>query len=106
MCLGACYRRERLLFFFQAEDGIRDADVMEFRRVLFRSDQDRDCAGEGVVAALARLEGELERVADQNVARARDRLVSGSGASLGEQVDDVEVVEVESERGDHQWRDR
>src|SRR5690554_6953572 len=24
-------------FFFQAEDGIRDADVMEFRRVLFRS---------------------------------------------------------------------
>src|SRR5690554_3673923 len=25
-------------FFFQAEDGIRDADVMEFRRVLFRSE--------------------------------------------------------------------
>src|SRR5690554_6653073 len=24
-------------FFFQAEDGIRDADVTEFRRVLFRS---------------------------------------------------------------------
>ena len=24
-------------FFFQAEDGIRDRDVMEFRRVLFRS---------------------------------------------------------------------
>src|SRR6266542_4113370 len=26
-----------LFFFFQAEDGIRDATVMEFRRVLFRS---------------------------------------------------------------------
>src|SRR5574343_874612 len=25
-------------FFFQAEDGIRDRDVTEFRRVLFRSD--------------------------------------------------------------------
>ena len=24
-------------FFFQAEDGIRDSSVMEFRRVLFRS---------------------------------------------------------------------
>src|SRR5207237_7787856 len=29
-----------LFFFFQAEDGIRDSSVMEFRRVLFRS---RDC---------------------------------------------------------------
>src|SRR5690554_7002457 len=26
-----------MFFFFQAEDGIRDADVTEFRRVLFRS---------------------------------------------------------------------
>jgi len=26
-----------LFFFFQAEDGIRDIGVMEFRRVLFRS---------------------------------------------------------------------
>src|SRR5690606_39821389 len=26
------------VFFFQAEDGIRDFHVMEFRRVLFRSD--------------------------------------------------------------------
>src|SRR5690554_7435470 len=26
-----------VFFFFQAEDGIRDADVLEFRRVLFRS---------------------------------------------------------------------
>src|SRR5690554_7517722 len=26
-----------IFFFFQAEDGIRDADVTEFRRVLFRS---------------------------------------------------------------------
>src|SRR5260221_10800977 len=29
-------------FFFQAEDGIRDHCVMEFRRVLFRSDRSRD----------------------------------------------------------------
>src|SRR5438445_13479307 len=29
-------------FFFQAEDGIRDIGVMEFRRVLFRSDADHD----------------------------------------------------------------
>src|SRR5699024_11466021 len=28
-----------LYFFFQAEDGIRDRNVMEFRRVLFRSRQ-------------------------------------------------------------------
>ena len=28
---------ERMLFFFQAEDGIRDSSVTEFRRVLFRS---------------------------------------------------------------------
>src|SRR2546427_4218605 len=28
-----------LFFFFQAEDGIRDLTVMEFRRVLFRSSQ-------------------------------------------------------------------
>src|SRR5207237_2316806 len=27
-----------VLFFFQAEDGIRDSSVTEFRRVLFRSD--------------------------------------------------------------------
>jgi len=26
-----------LFFFFQAEDGIRDIGVLEFRRVLFRS---------------------------------------------------------------------
>src|SRR5690349_23960656 len=30
-------RNGRELFFFQAEDGIRDLYVMEFRRVLFRS---------------------------------------------------------------------
>src|SRR5437773_9015840 len=30
-----------LFFFFQAEDGIRDRDVMEFRRVLFRSRRER-----------------------------------------------------------------
>src|SRR2546422_4633089 len=28
-----------LFFFFQAEDGIRDKLVLEFRRVLFRSDR-------------------------------------------------------------------
>ena len=30
-------RSIEVYFFFQAEDGIRDRDVMEFRRVLFRS---------------------------------------------------------------------
>src|SRR5437773_9451428 len=39
---GSNYRgwenlRSRLHFFFQAEDGIRDRDGLEFRRVLFRS---------------------------------------------------------------------
>src|SRR5256885_9422519 len=29
--------RDVIFFFFQAEDGIRDYKVMEFRRVLFRS---------------------------------------------------------------------
>src|SRR5699024_641835 len=29
-------------FFFQAEDGIRDRNVTEFRRVLFRSPKNRD----------------------------------------------------------------
>src|SRR5690554_7056314 len=34
-------------FFFQAEDGIRDADVTEFRRVLFRSFTGRRCRSPG-----------------------------------------------------------
>src|SRR2546428_1804172 len=33
----------RVRFFFQAEDGIRDVAVMEFRRVLFRSVTIRGC---------------------------------------------------------------
>src|SRR5215813_8754137 len=41
-CMIWCRRlivliRRWCFFFFQAEDGIRDADVTEFRRVLFRS---------------------------------------------------------------------
>src|SRR5207249_7022424 len=32
-----CTLRHFPFFFFQAEDGIRDRNVMEFRRVLFRS---------------------------------------------------------------------
>jgi len=31
-----------LFFFFQAEDGIRDIGVLEFRRVLFRSVKGRN----------------------------------------------------------------
>src|SRR3989442_10956750 len=43
-----------VLFFFQAEDGIRDADVTEFRRVLFRSLLGIDQEG-GLVDRLRRI---------------------------------------------------
>ena len=40
VCVGSRrreYKSVLVFFFFQAEDGIRDRDVTEFRRVLFRS---------------------------------------------------------------------
>src|SRR5699024_11963257 len=37
VCLVFSPSRCSFYFFFQAEDGIRDRNVMEFRRVLFRS---------------------------------------------------------------------
>ena len=49
-----------MCFFFQAEDGIRDYDVTEFRRVLFRSEIALDIS-EGLARAAigARINGEL-----------------------------------------------
>src|SRR5216684_3234094 len=42
-----CRRWYLVVFFFQAEDGIRDVAVTEFRRVLFRSVGGRAAAGRG-----------------------------------------------------------
>src|SRR5437867_4708673 len=62
-------------FFFQAEDGIRDRTVMEFRRVLFRSADDalrrlRDPGSGG-----ARLPGAWGSAADARVGRDARRLL-------------------------------
>src|SRR6267154_4564836 len=49
-------------FFFQAEDGIRDGRVMEFRRVLFRSNGAEQLLGRGDMLFLPPGSSRLMRV--------------------------------------------
>src|SRR5207247_5450616 len=58
-----------LFFFFQAEDGIRDPLVTEFRRVLFRSRDPRGSAGFAGAASLDR----KSRRAPPSLSGAQDR---------------------------------
>src|SRR5215468_12259612 len=62
-------------FFFQAEDGIRDRDVTEFRRVLFRS------AG-SVAASFAKTRSPGSK-SDASAARRSEERRVGKGVDLG-----------------------
>src|SRR5438105_2498713 len=73
-----------LFFFFQAEDGIRDPLVTEFRRVLFRSTE----VGERIPAAWSSLDGgvrgvELEEPAHCRVVAEDRRRMNVGARDLG-----------------------
>src|SRR5437868_14907840 len=87
------------IFFFQAEDGIRDRNVTEFRRVLFRSMTKLPLAGMGTgtagVTAAALTSGTTSstrgaggcvprRAAAQEIGRASCRESGGGKAAGGE----------------------
>src|SRR3989454_4388069 len=64
--LMCCRRVVSVFFFFQAEDGIRDKLVLEFRRVLFRSPGSvRPCAVCAAVLGLLAIVGLRKRRMDE-----------------------------------------
>ncbi len=71
-----------------------------------KEDDDRDGCGKTVVHAAAAGEGQVIHIADQDVGMPGRSGCSGHGrATCVEQIDQIEVVEVEGERGDQQRSD-
>src|SRR5690348_18500043 len=72
-------------FFFQAEDGIRDGRVMEFRRMLFRSEfsQGRELAASLRAKEQHQRVGQPSRRPCRLFGRARLRQMGGQGLADG-----------------------
>src|SRR5205823_10690968 len=92
-------------FFFQAEDGIRDKLVTEFRRVLFRSFVIADPLDANLRIALALKARKLFSPLNEDDAPLIHQVVDAKGLQLTRRVHAVEI-DVEQEIGRASCRER
>src|SRR5207244_8261651 len=92
--IDAAYWADTVFFFFQAEDGIRVDLVLEFRRVLFRSQAGGDLrrgAASEIAASLTRVKMEAGRPPSASTKRSEERRVGKELRSRWDQDHDIKT---------------
>src|SRR5256885_11655766 len=96
------------MFFFQAEDGIRDVAGLEFRRVLFRSRAGDGKVQEVILATSFTAEGEATAHAISEALKARGIHVTrlARGVPIGSELEYVDLGRSEERRVGKECRSR